>query len=100
MTKSIEGEVLGPEHEYDNPELSPKQFLLAVMRDHRLPISVRMDAAAKVAVFEHPRLAQVNSDVTAGVRIVIEGGLPVLPGTNIIMPETEVPKKTNGSGQP
>jgi hypothetical protein len=100
--KSIDGEILGPEHAYDNPELSPKEFLLAVMRDNRLPIAARMDAAAKVAVYEHPRLAQVNTDLTAGVTIRIEGGLPELPGTNIIMPEIQkAPKKsTNGSGQP
>jgi hypothetical protein len=102
MPNPVDGEVLGPDsHSYDNPELSPKEFLLAVMRDNRLPISVRMDAAAKVAVYEHARLAQVTQDVTAGVRIVIEGGLPELPGTNIVMPKTESsPKKTNGSGQP
>lgn len=101
MPKPIDGEILGPPHAYDDPDLSPKDFLLAVVHDSRLPVSVRIDAAAKVAVFEHPRLAQVSQDVTAGVRIIIEGGLPDLPGTNIIMPKNEeVPKKTNGSGQP
>jgi hypothetical protein len=101
MAKPIDGEVLGPEREYDNPDLSPKQFLEAIMHDKRLPITVRMDAAAKVAVFAHPRLAQVSSDVNAGVTIRIEGGLPALPGTNIIMPEINTPvegaKKPNGS---
>jgi hypothetical protein len=99
MAKPVDGEVLGPPHKYDNPELSPREFLIAVMHDERLPISVRLDAAAKVAVYEHPRLAQVTQDITAGMTIRIEGGLPVLPGTNIIMPETEkVSRKTNGSG--
>jgi hypothetical protein len=99
-TKEIEGEVLGPEHEYDKAT-EPKEFLLAVMQDTRLPMSVRLDAAAKVAVYMHPRLAQVAQDVTAGVTIRIEGGLPDLPGTDIIMPREEgVSKKTNGSGQP
>jgi hypothetical protein len=101
MPKPVDGEVLGPPHEYDNPELSPKQFLLSIMRSSHLPLSVRMDAASKVAVFEHPRLAQVNQDVQGGVTIRIEGGLPDLPGTNIIMPEQENPTprpKTNGKG--
>jgi hypothetical protein len=96
MTKPIEGEILGPTHAYDNPDLSSKEFLLACVHDTRLPISVRIDAASKVSAYEHPRLAQVSSDVTAGVRIIIEGGLPNLPGTNIIMPKTE---KTSGNGK-
>jgi len=104
MAKPIEGEVIGPEedHAYNDPELSPKQFLIAVMRDRRVPLTARMEAAAKVSVFEHPRLAQVSQDINAGVRIIIEGGLPALPGTNIIMPEVHVDtdstisKKGNG----
>jgi hypothetical protein len=105
MAKPIDGEIIGPEedHAYNEPELSPKEFLLAVMHDRRVPLSARMDAAAKVAVFEHPRLAQVSQDMNAAVKIIIEGGLPALPGTNIIMPEVNVKsdsaiKKTNGSG--
>jgi len=102
MDKPKTGEVLPPEpHAYDNPELSPKEFLHAVYRDIRMPMATRIDAAKAAAVYEHPRLAQVNQDITGGLRIIIEGGLPALPGTNIIMPGTEeAPKKTNGSGQP
>jgi hypothetical protein len=98
----IQGEVLPPEPPaYDNPELSSKDFLRAVYTCNRLPMSTRIEAAKAAAAYEHPRLQQVASDITAGVRIVIEGGLPDLPGTNIIMPEMEgTPKKTNGSGQP
>jgi hypothetical protein len=92
MTKTLSGEVLDPEHDYNNETLSAKDFMLAVMRDTRLPIVTRLDAASRVAVYEHPRLAQVNQDVNAGITIRIEGGLPDLPGTNIIMP--------NGSSRP
>jgi hypothetical protein len=97
MPKEIDGEILGPEHAYDDPNIEPKEFLVAVMRDTRLPMSVRMDAAAKVSVYVHPRLAQMSSDSTVGMTIRIEGGLPDLPGTNIIMPENK--KKPNGSDQ-
>lgn len=90
-------DIIGP-HDYNRDDLSPKDFLLAVMRDRRVPLAARMDAAAKVAVFEHPRLAQVSQDVTSGVTIRIEGGLPPLPGTNIIMPG-EVPNPS-GFGEP
>jgi hypothetical protein len=100
MPDPINGEVLPPEHAYDSESLSPKDFLMAVMRDKRVPLSARMDAAAKVAVFEHPRLAQVNQDVNAGVTIRIEGGLPDLPGTNIIMPNVSAKIKTNGGTPP
>jgi hypothetical protein len=101
MPKSNEPEILGPEpeHAYNDPELSPREFLLALMHDKRLPIPIRADAAAKVAVYEHPRLAQVTQDVTAGLRIEIIGGLPELPGTNVIMPNASLAKKANG-GQP
>src|SRR5215472_4469418 len=101
MAKPIEGEVLGPNdhHEYNSDGLSPKDFLLAVMRDKAIPLSARMEAAAKVAVYEHPRLAQSTQDVQGGLTIRIEGGLPQLPGTNIIMPHQQPDvKKPNGSG--
>lgn len=81
-------EILEPEPAYNDPEILPQEFLLAVMRDRRLPMAARIDAATKVAVYMHPRLAQVTQDVTAGVTLRIEGGLPALPGTNIIMPDT------------
>jgi hypothetical protein len=67
------------------------------MHDKRLPMAARLDAAAKVAVYVHARLAQVTQDVTAGIKIVIEGGLPQLPGTNIIMPDSGTASSTNTS---
>jgi hypothetical protein len=99
MARQTELEVEVIPHEYDRSDISPKEFLLAIMRDPRLPIAVRMDAAAKVAVYEHARLAQMTQDITAGIKIIIEGGLPALPGTNIIMPPHETPQtpaKGNG----
>ena len=33
-------------HLCDDPDLSPLQFMLAVMRDTTLPLSIRLDAAA------------------------------------------------------
>jgi hypothetical protein len=76
------------------------EFLLAVMHDDRVPMAARIDAAKAVSVYMHPRLAQVTQEITGGVRIVIEGGLPALPGTNIIMPDGQANTsgKTNGSG--
>jgi hypothetical protein len=35
-------------HKYDSPRLSPKEFLIAVMRDPTVALDLRIDAAAKV----------------------------------------------------
>jgi hypothetical protein len=90
-------EVLEPEPAYNNPELDPREFLVAVIHDKRLPMSARIEAAKAVAVYMHPRLAQVNQEVNTGLNINITGGLPSLPGTNIIMPNPNAPKP-NGRG--
>jgi|SRR5262245_229426 len=96
----VEGEILEPrKHAYDDADLSAKEFLEAIYRDTTLPISVRMEAATKVAVYTHPRLQQVSQDVQGGLTIKIQGGLPELPGTNIIMPDRVDKPKGNGSGQ-
>jgi hypothetical protein len=42
-------------HAYNDPDLGPLEFLLAVMRDTTLPITVRIQAAAAVAPFVTPR---------------------------------------------
>jgi hypothetical protein len=106
VPKKPDQEVLDPEPAYNNPDISPQEFLVAIMRDTRLPIPIRMEAATKVSVYIHPRLAQVSQDITAGMTIRIEGGLPALPGTNIIMPQNAKPTpapspvKGNGHGTP
>jgi hypothetical protein len=33
-------------HEYDNPAITPLAFLLSVMRDHAVPLRVRIEAAS------------------------------------------------------
>jgi len=71
-----------------------------VFEDEALPMSTRIDAAKACATYEHPRLQQVSQDIQGGMTIHIEGGLPALPGTNIIMPGTEDVnrQKSNGKG--
>lgn len=92
------------DHAYNDPDLPPMEFLLSVMHDRRTPLAARIDAAKSVSVYMHPRLAQVTQEVSGGVTIKIEGGLPELPGTNIIMPHSanassgsHVAQKKNGS---
>jgi hypothetical protein len=99
LAKQTESEILEPQPAYNKADLSPQDFLVAVYQDHRLPMSVRIEAASKVSVYMHPRLAQITQDVTAGVTIRIEGGLPALPGTNIIMPvHANIESKPKGNG--
>lgn len=65
-------------HAYDNPTISPIQFMLAVMRDTTLPLSIRLDAAAKVAPFTHPIRANESrgyESIPYRCTIII-GGLP------------------------
>jgi len=59
-----------PPHAYDNPDLSPIEFLRACMHDTRLPLAMRMDAAAKLL----PLTESVPPSVRISkVKIVIEG---------------------------
>jgi hypothetical protein len=41
-------------HAYDNPALDSLEFMRAMMHDTRLPMAVRLEAAAKIAPYEHP----------------------------------------------
>jgi hypothetical protein len=103
MSKPPNQEILDPEGQipaYNKPGLNPQEFLTSVYQCTTLPMMARIQAAKDVAVYVHARLAQVTQDITAGVKITIEGGLPDLPGTNIIMPHdashAHAPKKGNG----
>lgn len=35
-------------HKYDNPSIGSEDFLLAIMRDPTIALTIRMDAAAKL----------------------------------------------------
>jgi hypothetical protein len=94
--KPLEGEIIEPDRYED---ISALGLMQKTYKDTHLPYAIRLDAAQKAAPYEVPRLAQSTQDVTAGLTIRIEGGLPDLPGTNIIMPhEAGDSKKPNGSG--
>ena len=66
---------------------TPLDFLLRVMRNGRLGLPVRMDAAKAALPFVHPKLAhvQLNSDQRQQIEIV--GGLP-----NVRAKEIEIDK--------
>jgi hypothetical protein len=57
------------DHIYNDPALSPLEFMLAVMHDTRLPMSVRMDAARAAAPYMPPAH-------TKTIHMKIEGGIP------------------------
>ena len=46
---------LPPRHAYNDPDLSPKEFLIAVMRSTHLPITIRIKAAEAAAPYFTPR---------------------------------------------
>jgi hypothetical protein len=56
-------------HPYDNPALTPLAFLLAVMRDHALPLSTRIEAAtmALPLTSSPPLTARVHPDLVLKV---------------------------------
>jgi hypothetical protein len=51
------------DHAYDAPNISAKDFLLAVMRDPTVPLNLRVTAADLVAPFMHPSLPQNRTPV-------------------------------------
>jgi hypothetical protein len=53
-----EQHVTSSDHAYDDPNISAKDFLIAVMHDPTVPLRLRMTAADKVAPFMHPSLPQ------------------------------------------
>jgi len=66
-------EAPGPAHPCDDPSLSALDFLFAVMRDRSFPISVRMDAAARLL----PLTKSVPRAVAPEPRCtIVIGGLP------------------------
>jgi hypothetical protein len=57
---------------------TPLEFLLGVMRNPRVPLGLRIDAAAKAAPFVHPRLQATQivgpvSDEPIRVTLIAEG---------------------------
>ena len=59
-------------HEYvDDGQLSPLQFLLAVMRDESNPIAQRIDVAKAAAPYCSARLQSITADVDADVAITL-----------------------------
>ena len=70
-------------HEYDNPELSSVDFLLAVMRDVTLSLAIRMDAAAK--------LLPIYREPPQTLTIKIVGGLGELTHKELVAYEARAP---------
>jgi len=57
----------------DNPDLEPLDALLLVMRDERVPLAARLDAAKAAAQYRHPRLAATEHIGNAGIHATIAG---------------------------
>lgn len=85
--------VLGSAHLYNEPDLSPTEFMLAVMRDEHLPLAIRLDAAHKVAPFTERARGSMNS-IPPRCTIVIGGLGPCDNGAG-----TKDPAEDNGISQ-
>jgi hypothetical protein len=51
------------EHAYDDPDISSKEFLRAIMHDRTLPLGMRLDAAYKLAPLELPPVPTYYGEV-------------------------------------
>jgi hypothetical protein len=57
-------------HAYNDPDLSPIEFLYAVYRDASLPMSIRIEAARGLLPYTEPRPARIpSSDVSCTIVI-------------------------------
>jgi hypothetical protein len=79
-----------------------KQFLEAVFRHPKLPMDVRMEAAALALPYTCPKLIMIAPPNINPQQLVITGGLPRMPGMNTAMPtraqESPEPTTTADSG--
>jgi hypothetical protein len=96
---------LPPRHAYDEPNLSPKQFLLAVMRSQHLPLTIRIKAAEGAAPYFTPRRGETRHYpcVDAHITYVI-GDNPSLrealePSTDALGPPTVAHEQINEISQ-
>ena len=89
---------LPPRHAYDEPNLSPKQFLLAVMRSQHLPLTIRIKAAEGAAPYFTPRRGETRHYpcVDAHIEYVIGDNLAL---REALKPSTEAPEQSNGKSQ-
>ena len=73
---SITREGKGPQtHAYDDPDIGPIEFLLAVMRAQHLPMATRISAASALLPFTEPRPGPRPTNSVPRCTIVI-GGIP------------------------
>jgi hypothetical protein len=78
-----------PRHAYDDPTLSPKEFLLAVMHAKHLPIAERIKAAEAVAPYFMPRPGESRyyTCVDYHCKIIIKG----IPSDHPLMRQGSTP---------
>lgn len=69
------------------PNATPLEFLEAVFRHNDVPLGMRLDAAKNAAQYRHPKLQMHKMLDDTNGPLVIEGGLPMLPGVETRMPQ-------------
>jgi hypothetical protein len=98
MTEASTTNAEPPTYAYNDPDLSPKEFLLAVMRSTHLPLSLRIKAAEGAAPYFTPRPSESRhyECVDAHLTYII-GDNPAL--REACEPSTEAPEQDNGKSQ-
>jgi hypothetical protein len=88
-------------HAYNDPDLGPVEFLLAVMRAQHLPMSVRISAASAAAPYTTPRPCVSRPHPCLTYIIPDNPSLrePYEPGTPDQDPCTENPEQNNTISQ-
>ena len=85
-------------HAYNDPDLSPKEFLLAVMRSQHLPLSFRIKAAEAAAPYFTPRPGEARHYPCVGYHLTYV--IPDNPALReALEPSTEPPEQINGKSQ-
>jgi hypothetical protein len=72
-------------------DISGYDFLKRVLANSRVDLNVRVAAAIAMLPYEKPRLIAIAPASTnpGETRLVIHGGLPRLPGTDVRMPSPQ-----------
>jgi hypothetical protein len=58
---------LPDQHQYNDQSIGSVDFLLAIMRDHTMPLAIRVDAAAKLLPIYQPPPQTLCIRITGGL---------------------------------
>ena len=66
--------------------LMPLDYMLQLLRNTRFKPVFRFEIAKAAAPYCHPKLAQISTNGSNTLTIRVEGGLPPMPGSQMVLP--------------